>query len=314
MLPDHKPEVIITHESDLDGFVSGLLLQRLAKEKFGTEPRLLAYNHQTFKNRHFVENAGWVADFSVDKRMDKARWLVVDHHVSRYQPSHCQFVFDTGKSAGLLAYELCKEAGIESAELDRLVRLNDVADLFMQAEPEFEEAQLYAGLIKSYGFWNMHSLIEGKLEKLIDHPLLKVMETKRKIEDPIGFEWSSKNIVKINDDVGFVSTTIGNTNLIIHQLLETGKGGFKVLATLFRKQNGTVIASFRSRDGSALDAASKLQGGGHPNAAGATLPRSVNSIAEAISYLGQVLNPQVPEAPPINDLASLFDSIEVNEE
>ena len=29
-----RPEVIITHESDLDGFVSGLLLQRLARRLF----------------------------------------------------------------------------------------------------------------------------------------------------------------------------------------------------------------------------------------------------------------------------------------
>ena len=35
-----KPEVIITHESDLDGFLSGLLLQRLAKHLFGAEVRL----------------------------------------------------------------------------------------------------------------------------------------------------------------------------------------------------------------------------------------------------------------------------------
>ncbi len=314
MLPEHKPEVIITHESDLDGLVSGLLLQRLAKEIFGSEPRLLAYNHQTFKNRHFVENCGWVSDFTVDKRMDKPRWLVVDHHVAKYEPLQCQFVFDTKKSAGLLAYELCKEAGIESDALERMVRLNDVADLFIKDAPEFEEAQAYAGLIKSYGFWNMHSLIGGELEKLIDHPLLKVMETKRQIEDPIGLDWSRKNIVRISEDVGFVSTTIGNTNLIIHQLLEEGVGEFKVLTTLFRKPNGTVIASFRSNDGGALEIARKLQGGGHPCAAGATLPRSVNSINEAISYLKQILDPKLPEAKPINDLASLFDSIDVNEE
>ena len=33
---DNKPEVIITHESDLDGLLAGVLLQRLAKKLFGT--------------------------------------------------------------------------------------------------------------------------------------------------------------------------------------------------------------------------------------------------------------------------------------
>ena len=32
-----QPEVILTHESDLDGFVSGILLQRLAKRLFGAD-------------------------------------------------------------------------------------------------------------------------------------------------------------------------------------------------------------------------------------------------------------------------------------
>ena len=34
MLALPKPEVICTHESDLDGFVSGLLLKRLAQKLF----------------------------------------------------------------------------------------------------------------------------------------------------------------------------------------------------------------------------------------------------------------------------------------
>ncbi len=33
-----RPEVICTHESDLDGFVSGLLLQGLAEKLFGQRP------------------------------------------------------------------------------------------------------------------------------------------------------------------------------------------------------------------------------------------------------------------------------------
>ena len=42
MLTLPKPEVIITHESDLDGFVAGLLLQRLAMQLYGEKVPLQA--------------------------------------------------------------------------------------------------------------------------------------------------------------------------------------------------------------------------------------------------------------------------------
>ena len=48
----------------------------------------------------------------------------------------------------------------------------------------------------------------------MDHPLLEVMSVKRRVEDPLGFEWSRKNIVEISPTVGFVDTVVGNTNLV----------------------------------------------------------------------------------------------------
>ena len=52
-----KPEVIYTHESDLDGFVSGLLLQRLAEKLFSARPRLLAFHNQIWKQRPLNEKS-----------------------------------------------------------------------------------------------------------------------------------------------------------------------------------------------------------------------------------------------------------------
>ena len=43
--------------------------------------------------------------------------------------------------------------------------------------------------------------------------------------------------------------------------------------------------ALRSRNGEALAVAGKLQGGGHPDAAGATLPRNIRSIPDALDYL-----------------------------
>jgi nanoRNase/pAp phosphatase (c-di-AMP/oligoRNAs hydrolase) len=80
-----------------------------------------------------------------------------------------------------------------------------------------------------------------------------------------------------------------------------------VLLTLFRRTNGVIIASLRSRNGEALKVAEKLQGGGHPNACGATLPRSIKTIPDAIEYLRLHLNPK--NDAPLNSLENLFASI-----
>ena len=303
-----RPDVIITHESDLDGLVAGVLLQRLAQKLFGGEVRLEAYNYNYWKQRDLRERSGWITDLTFEPRLDKANWAIIDHHVTEAAPKNAMLVLDLNKSAGLLCYELCKEANLGSPALDRLVHLNNVADLFLEDDPDFVLANDYANLVKIYGFWNLHSLLGGELEKLLDHPLLEVMEVKRRIENPIGFAWSKENITEISPAVGFVDTVIGNNNLIVHQLLEQQATRFPVLITLFRRTNGVVIVSLRSRNGEALKAAEKLQGGGHANASGATLPRSVKNITDAVIYLRQILNPKKEE--PLNSLQEAFAAID----
>jgi hypothetical protein len=195
--------------------------------------------------------------------------------------------------------------------LDRLVHFNNVADLFLEDDPDFALANDFANLVKTYGFWNLHALIEGQLERLLDHPLLEVMAVKRRVEDPLGFAWSKANVVAISPTVGFVDTVVGNNNLIVHQLLEKQATPYPVLLTLFRKANNTVVVSLRSRNGEALKIAEKLQGGGHANACGATLPRSVRSIPDAVDYLRQLLDPAPKKDAPLNSLEALFQSVEI---
>jgi oligoribonuclease NrnB/cAMP/cGMP phosphodiesterase (DHH superfamily) len=306
-----KPEVICTHESDLDGLVSGLLLKRLANKLFGTEVRLEAYHNHNWRQRSLAEKSAWVADLTFDGRLDRADWVVVDHHPTDLQPKRAMLIHDTGKSASLLAYELCQEQGLGSPALDRLVHLSNVADLFLEEDPDFVLAQDYGNLVKTYQFWNLYELIDRQLEKLLDHPLLEVMAVKRRIENPLGYQWSKSNITAITSTVGFVDTVVGNINLIVHQLLEHQETPYQVLVTLFRKGNGTIIASLRSRNGEALKIAEKLQGGGHPNACGATLPRSVQQLAEGIQYLRHVLNPPPPpKDESLNNLERLFEAAE----
>ena len=52
--------------------------------------------------------------------------------------------------------------------------------------------------------------------------------------------------------------------------------------------------------------AERLQGGGHPNAAGAALPRSVQSIPDAILYLQQILNPADKQPAVLDNLEEVF--------
>ena len=308
MLTLPKPEVIITHESDLDGFVAGLLLQRLAQKLHGEIIPLQAYHYNFWKTRDLRERAAWVTDFTFESRMDKPDWLIVDHHVTETPAKNATLRHDVNKSAGLLAYELCQEHGLGSPTLDRLVHLNNVADLFLEKDPDFDVAGDYAGLVKIYSFWNLHALTDGELEKLVDHPLLEVMAVKRRVEDPIGYAWSLKNLSEISPTVGFVDNIVGNTNQIVHQLLDRGATKYTALVTLFRRSN-SIFASFRSRNGDALKLAVKFQGGGHANAAGAILPKSVRTVEDGVNFLRQILNPKT-EAP-LNNLESLFAKIEI---
>jgi len=305
-----KPQIIFTHESDLDGLVSGILLQRLAKKLFAVEVPLEAHHYHTWRQREPREAAAWVCDLTFEARLDRPNWLVVDHHATEIKPAKAQLVHDLTKSAGLLCYELCRDHELASLELDRLVHFNNVGDLFLETDPDFVVANDYANLVKVYGFWNLHALIKGRIESLLDHPLLEVMTVKRRVEDPLGFEWSKDNVQQLSPTIGYVDTVVGNNNLIVHRLLETQSTPYAVLLTLFRRSNGVIIASLRSRNGEALKVAEKLQGGGHANASGATLPRSVKSIDEAVSYLRQVLNPAPKKDSPLNNLESLFAAIE----
>lgn len=303
------PEVIITHESDLDGLVAGVLLQRLARKVFNAKIPLEAYHYNFWIKRDPREKSAWVTDLTFESRLDKANWLIVDHHVTEAKATQATFVHDITKSAGLLVYELCCEHGMKSPELDRLVHYNNVADLFLEDDPQFAVAGDYASLVKIYGFWNLHTLLDGQLERLLDHPLLQVMEVKRRIEDPIGVEWSKRHITELSATVGYVDTVVGSSNQIVHQILESGTVKYPVLVTLF-KRGMNVIASFRSRNGEAFKVAEKLQGGGHANASGALLPKSVRNIPEAVDYLKQVLNPRTESPSNLNSLDALFAAIE----
>ncbi len=307
-----KPEIIITHDGDLDGLLSGMLLQKLSATLYGEEVRLLAYQTHAWRSRCLRENAAWVSDLSFEERMDRINWVVVDHHITSAAPTKARLVHDRGKSACLLAYELCQEHGLESETLDRLVHLANVGDLFLQDDPDFELANDHGTLVKTYGFWNMYSLVDGDPEKLLNHPLLEVMRIKREVEDPMGLNWSRQNIQQISPTVGLVKIVVGNSNVILHRLLGESGIAYRVLMTLNRISGNQFMVSLRSSDGEALSVAQQLQGGGHPNAAGAALPKSVQRVVDAVDYLKKALNPIDQESDSVgHNVEALFDNAEL---
>ena len=156
-----QPEVVITHESDLDGFVSGHLLRRLANHLFDSHTKLQAWNYTNFEKRPLRESCAWVCDLNFCKRMDRDNWLIVDHHRTDHDPQYARLILDHDKSASLLCYELCKEYGLGNEKLDRLVHLTNVGDLYITDDPDFTEAIDYGSLIKQYMFWNIAKLIDG---------------------------------------------------------------------------------------------------------------------------------------------------------
>lgn len=306
MQPLPKPEVILTHESDLDGFVSSLLLQSLARKLFETETRIMAYQHVTWKQRPMRERSAWVTDMGVDKRTDKDHWVVIDHHPTNLQTRFARVIHDPSKSSSLLVYELCNEHGMKSDKLDRLVHLTNVDDLFIQTSNDFDEATTYGFLVKTYGFWNLLALIGENPEDILDHPLLEVIRVKKRVEDPMGFDWAKANLLDIGGGVALVNPPVGNSNLILNRLLHEKGSPFHTLVSLSRRANGMIIASIRSRDGQALDLAEKLQGGGHPNASGAMLPQGIQNIPDAIDYLRKIIEPVETIVAADEDLEAAF--------
>src|SRR5205823_7379111 len=108
------------------------------------------------------EAAAWVCDLSFEPRLDKPNWLIIDHHATEVTPKKAQLIHNLEKSAGLLCYELCRDHEMASPELDRLIHLNNVADLFLYDDPEFGLANGYANPATVEQCWNIYALLNGE--------------------------------------------------------------------------------------------------------------------------------------------------------
>src|SRR4051794_24196262 len=94
-----RPQVIITHESDLDGLVAGVLLHGLARKLFDTDVRLEAHHYNFWKQRELREKSAWVTDFVFEQRLDRPNWAIIDHHATESGAKNALFIHDINKSA-----------------------------------------------------------------------------------------------------------------------------------------------------------------------------------------------------------------------
>ena len=305
-----EPEVIYTHESDLDGFVAGTLLVRLAHRLYGREPSLKAFHYSAWESHQIRQNRVWISDLTFEERLDHPQWVIFDHHQTRATPKKARLVHDTERSAGAIVYHILRDAGGGSNALDRLVHLSNVADLFLRDDPDFHEAIDLASMIKVYGFWTIHGLTDGDPERILDLPLRNVLRLKREVENPLGFEWSKGRVTEISPTVGLVDTAVGDTNMIVHRMLEEKVTPYPVLMTLSgRGVSGGMSVSLRRENGEALPIAQRLQGGGHPNAGGASLPKTIHHTPDAVVYLKKTLNPPPVIQSEQEAVESLFDGL-----
>ncbi len=299
-----KPEIIFTHEGDLDGFVSGNLLQRLARSLFDCEVPIEPLSSSPWSTLKWFPKSAWVCDITFEDVIDRENWLIVDHHRTPSQPESATLVHDLDSSAAKLCYQLLRQHQPGNSSLDRLVELTDIGDLFQSEHADFVLATDYARLIKTYRFRSIQRLFENDLESMLDHPLLAVMASKREVEDPVGLAWSRERITEISSDIGYVAHAVGDLNHILHELLNDEGVPYTVLFSLAKNPNRPIALSIRSRNGQALAVAQSLNGGGHPNAAGAKLPGAINSFQNAVQFLIKHFH---PEEPAEQDIGALFE-------
>jgi len=103
-----------------------------------------------------------------------------------------------------------------------LLHWNNVSDFVLSKRPGVCHRDDYANLVKVYTFWNLHAADTGRSRTARWPPLLEVMAVKRRIEDPLASKWKPQEHCQLSPCRASWDTIVGNTNLIVHQLLECG--------------------------------------------------------------------------------------------
>ena len=209
-------------------------------------------------------------------------------------PRAAQLIHNVGKSASLLAYELCRARTISSSPaLDRLVHFSNIADFFLPDAPDFILSTDYANLVKIYGFWNVLELIHGNLENAAQSSPAPGNGGETSRGKSYRLRVGSKSRVqRVALEVGYVETVVGNANSIVHRMLDE-----KVYALIrscspcTAKETDVMVVSLRSRTGEALKVCGKIPWRRTPKRSGIHATKVRAELRDALEYLRRTLDP-----------------------
>lgn len=197
-LKEKCPTRIYSHDSDLDGFVSGNILYNISKILFGESPKILYKNYHNLDEIHTDKGEViWVSDLNYNKSMDNRLndlMFIVDHHRWEPDPIDCTpenpfcdkiyYIHDTTKSASLLCFELLetivnnlnnnpnKEKYLKYIENIRdLVKWTNIGDIFKyNSTDELIEARSYARYFNDFikpDLLNAHDILNCKEKDIL---------------------------------------------------------------------------------------------------------------------------------------------------
>ena len=300
-----RPSLIYTHEADLDGFMSGLILNMVSKVLFKKGSSIRYINYDTMDKIEFRPNdAIWISDLNfpvLNLKPQKNRIFIIDHHKWEQDPTDEQvtYLHNTTKSATLQCFEVLEyvvnelENSTEKRKyknivesIRELVRLTNIGDVFIQSNKEdLLKARSYSRFFIENIKPNLETphLVLGCKPKEVLYSIynnsayLNYNKTFRKnLEQDLSLyrEQLKDKSNEIKPGIFNVIYEKGDYSLIFNILLEENPNIKAILTAIKNPNTGKWSLSVRSRDGkSAYYIANKyFGGGGHPNAAGAGFP------------------------------------------
>lgn len=267
----HEPVVIYTHREDMDGLLSGILAQRLAYAKYG---KVIPVAGLTYDDIRLVDpkNTAWFCDLSLDgtKLSENVYNTFFDHHNWKNPPAGTGFIEkDNEKSAaGVVATVLNAEDHKMMDGLFELVLTVQAGDLHKIDDVRYETARDLQYLLEQVGFEAMWNSFADHPEKMLESPMLPAMRERRDLEDEEGFLQAKESLIKTVWG-GIVQFKIGDWTDILNRI-STEVLDNKTCAYISKVADGFEVR-FISENGSAIKIATKLGGGGHPDASGAIL-------------------------------------------
>ena len=141
-----RPSLIYTHEADLDGFMSGLILNMVSKVLFKKGSSIRYINYDTMDKIEFRPNdAIWISDLNfpvLNLKPQKNRIFIIDHHKWEQNPIDEQvtYLHDTTKSATLQCFELLEYV---VNELENSTEKRTYKKCYEQREPPFFHSVQY---------------------------------------------------------------------------------------------------------------------------------------------------------------------------